>query len=490
MAASGLLINFVLYVVAVFAIGFIAARRTHNVSEYLLGGRSLGPKVAALSAGASDMSGWLLIGLPGYAYVAGVEAFWLAGGLCAGVALAWLLVARRIRLYSYELGDAVTVPVYLQRRFADRTPWLRIASAIFILLFFLFYVCSGLVGTGKLFSSVFGWDYRFAVLVGACVVIAYTLIGGFLAVSWTDVLQGVLMTLALIIVPFVVISESEDFSGTLRSMNPELLNPLTNGAGEPLGWIAWASLVGWGLAYFGQPHILARFKALRDPGDVPFAAGFAISWSVLVYILAVLAGLSGLAKLGTSLADSEQVFMHLIELLFHPLIAGFLLAAILAAIMSTVDSQLLVSSAALSEDLYALGGNGALEPAASLRLGRIATVVMGGIATAIALNPESSVLDIVGYAWGGLGASLGPAVLISLYWPRMTQYGALAGVVVGGVTVLVWAQLTGGIFDLYELVPGFFLSFAAVIAVSLVTPVPSGDVVETFDRVRRLSRGH
>ncbi|MEH6551487.1 MAG: sodium/proline symporter PutP [Pseudomonadales bacterium] len=483
MAADGLLINFIVYVAAVFAIGIYAAKRTHNVSDYLLGGRSLGPKVAALSAGASDMSGWLLIGLPGFAYVSGVEAFWLAGGLCIGVALAWGLVARRLRLYSYALDDAVTIPIYLQRRFADSSPWLRIVSASFILLFFLFYVCSGLVGSGKLFASVFGWDYQVAVVVGATVVVSYTLIGGFLAVSWTDVLQAILMTIALVIVPYVVISGSADFSGSLSDVNPELLDPFTNNKGEPLGWIAWASSVGWGLAYFGQPHILARFKAMKDPAMIPFAAGFGVSWSVLVYVFAVLAGMSGVTYLAEPLVDSEQVFMVLIESIFHPAVAGFLLAAILAAIMSTVDSQLLVSSAALAEDLYGLRRAGDLPTQSSLRLGRSAVVVMAIVAAIIALDPDSSVLGIVGYAWGGLGSSLGPAVLLSLYWPRMTKQGALAGVLVGGLTVLIWGSLSGGIFELYELVPGFFFSLSAIVIVSLLTPVPEQRVTAEFKKI-------
>lgn len=477
MANSGLILNFSIYVAAVFVIAIYAARKTHNAADYFLGGRRLGPRVAALSAGASDMSGWLLIGLPGYAYAAGVEAFWMAGGLCTGVALAWLLVATRLRIYTEKLGNAVTIPVYLHRRFNASSPWLRASSAGFILLFFLFYVCSGLVGSGKLFASVFGWDYQIAVVAGAVVVVGYTLVGGFLAVSWTDVLQAILMTLALVIVPFVIWSNSENIPDTLTAINPGLLDPFTDSSGKPLGWIGIASLAGWGLAYFGQPHILARFKAIKEPRLVPYAAGFAVSWSVLVYTMAVLAGMSGLLYLAEPLPDSEKVFMVLVEAIFHPAVAGFLLAAILAAIMSTVDSQLLVSSATLAEDLYGLFRKSDLPSRDSLRLGRYAVVALAIIASLIALKPDSSVLEIVGYAWGGLGAALGPAVLLSLYWSRMTAAGALAGVLTGGATVVIWAQLEGGIFELYELVPGFALSCIAIAVVSLLSKNDAKDIL-------------
>ena len=480
-AAPGLAANFALYVSAVFAIGWLASRRTHGPADYFLGGRTLGPKVAALSAGASDMSGWLLIGLPGYAYVSGVEAFWLAGGLCAGVAFAWLFVARRLRAYSIELNDALTLPTYLERRFALAGPWLRIASAVSILLFFLFYVCSGLVGSGKLFSTTFGWDYQLAVFIGAAVVVAYTLLGGFLAVSWTDVLQGVLMTVALIVVPWVVFQTASAPVQTLTNEYAHLLNPWTDAEGIPLGWIAIASLVGWGLAYPGQPHILARFKAVRDDALVSRAAAIAIAWSLIVYVCAVVAGLSGVIGIAQPLEDPERVFMVLVQTLFHPVVAGLLLAAILAAIMSTVDSQLLVSAAALAEDLLGLLGR-RLSAASRLRVGRAATFGLGLVAMVIALNPESSVLAIVGFAWGGLGASLGPAVLLSLYWPRMTGSGALAGVVVGGLTVVVWSRLSGGIYELYELVPGFVFSTLAIVIVSLLSPPPSATVRAGFAR--------
>ena len=476
-------ITFALYLAAVFVIGLIAYRRTHDATDYFLGGRKLSPAVAALSAGASDMSGWVLLGLPGAAYLSGLEAGWMGVGLCLGVAANWLLVARRLRVYSYALDDAVTLPVFFQRRFADTQPWLRSICALFILLFFLFYVSSGLMGGGKLFVAVFGLDYQWAVICGAAAVISYTLFGGFLAVSWTDVVQGLLMTLALVAVPIVISGSVGGTLAVVEGMNPELINPLTDVDGNPLGVIALISLLGWGLAYFGQPHILARFKAVRSEADIPTAATIGIGWSIIIYTASVAVGVSGIAALEQPLPDSEKVFMALVELAFHPLIAGVLLAAILAAVMSTVDSQLLVCSSALADDLVEAVTGKTLESTKAMKLGRIAVVLLAMLATWLALDPESTVLGVVAYAWGGLGAAFGPALLISLYWRRMNKYGALAGVIVGGATVIIWAQLQGGWFDLYELVPGFFFSGIAVVVVSLLTPEPEDSVVETFDRV-------
>ena len=476
-------ITFCIYIAMVFALGIYAYKRTHDASDYYLGGRSLSPWVAALSAGASDMSGWVLIGLPGYAYLAGIEAAWMAIGLCMGVAMAWLLVARRIRKYSYALDDAVTLPAYFQRRFQVETPWLRSICAIFILLFFLFYVSSGLVGGGKLFVSVFGLNYQLAVILGTLAVISYTLFGGFLAVSWTDVVQALLMTLGLVIVPIVAITSVDDFTGTLAAQNPAMLDLWTNREGEPLTFIAWASLIGWGLAYFGQPHILARFKAVRSEEDVPKAATIGISWSLLVYSMSVLVGMSGAAYIAEPIADAEKVFMVLVEIIFNPLVAGVMLAAILAAIMSTVDSQLLVCSSALAEDIIDAWTKRDIHSAMALKLGRFAVVLLATIACLLALDPESKVLDVVAYAWGGLGAAFGPALLVSLYWKRMTAAAAFAGIFVGGTTVVVWAQFSGGWFDLYELVPGFFFSLFTVIIVSLLTPEPKADVQRVFTEV-------
>ncbi len=479
-------LTFVVYLLFVLWIGVVAYQRTRNSADYFLGGRSLPPFVAALSAGASDMSGWLLIGLPGYAYAAGMEAIWIAIGLCTGVALNWAFVARRLRNLSAALDNALTIPAYLQRRFDDPTPWLRSVAAIFTLLFFLFYVSAAFIGGGKLFNTVFDVPYEMAVIIGAVAVVSYTLFGGFLAVSWTDVLQGLLMSLALALVPIMVFSDLgsvEAVQHTLTAKNPELLNPFTDSKGEAIGAIALLSLLGWGLGYFGQPHILARFKAIRSADEIPQAGLIALGWTLLVFICALAVGLTGAAYLDPALSDSEQVFMRLVDALFHPVIAGILLAAILAAIMSTADSQLLVCSSALAEDLFQhLHGRAATEQQ-SLAWGRWAVLALSIVATLVALDADSKVLDAVAYAWGGLGAAFGPTIILSLYWSRMTRHGALAGIIVGGVTVIAWKQLSGGWFDLYELVPGFSLSLLAILLVSLAGPAPtkvSLDRIKTY----------
>jgi sodium/proline symporter len=486
-------IAFLIYVIIVLAIGIYAYSKTKDASDYFLGGRKLSPLVAAISAGASDMSGWILLGLPGYAYLAGLEAAWITIGLTIGVAANWMLVAKRLRIYTAMLDDAVTIPAYLQRRFQDSKVWLKSIAAISILLFFLFYVASGLIAGGKLFNVVFGLDYYIAVVVGVILILFYTLFGGFLAVSWTDVFQGSLMLIALVAVPLLVTGNLGGASAVVTQIdgaNPELLNMFTDAAGQPLGLLTIIGLLGWGLGYFGQPHILARFKAIRSADETGRAAVIGVSWASFGYLMAILVGFCGVAYLSEPLADPEKVFITLTSLVFHPLIAGILLAAILAAIMSTVDSQLLVCSAALAEDLYPLMVKKSLSPEARMKVGRIAVVVLAMVASGLAMDPESKVLDVVSYAWAGLGASLGPAILISLYWRSMTSQGALAGVFVGAVTVIVWSQLSGCLFDVYELVPGFILSSIAVALVSLRSPAVSDAVGIQFDNMRtRLGGG-
>lgn len=483
-------LTFVAYLALILVIGIYAYLRTKNDSDYFLGGRSLPPAVAALSAGASDMSGWLLMGLPGAAYMSGLSAAWIAIGLFSGIVLSWATTARRLRIYSYELDDSLTVPTYLQRRFNLHTPWLRSLCAVFILLFFLFYVVSGLMAGGKLFETVFGWSYQWAVVIGAAAVISYTLFGGFLAVSWTDVVQGLLMSVALLVVPLVIIQDEGGLAASwakLQDKAPQLTHMLQDGKGEALGIAAILSSLAWGLGYFGQPHILARFKALRSPDDVPAAASVAAIWSLAGFTGALALGLFGHLELQRTLPDGERIFMELVGVLFHPLVAGILLAAILSAIMSTADSQLLVSSAALSEDIYHVWFGRKADPKSLMRVGRWAVVALALIAVWIACNvdpndKDSNVLRVVAYAWAGLGAAFGPTILISLFWSRMTGAGAAAGVLVGGVTVVIWKQLSGGIFDLYELLPGFFLSAAAIVIVSAVTKCPA----EVISRHRRV----
>ncbi|MCG8047395.1 MAG: sodium/proline symporter PutP [Candidatus Thiodiazotropha endolucinida] len=474
MGSSDLLVglSFFCYLLTLLIIGVVAWRRTRNLSDFVLGGRSLGSWVTALSASASDMSGWLLLGLPGYAYLAGLESFWLALGLLIGTWLNWRLVAARLRIASETSGNALTLPEYLSNRFNDASGLIRISSSFFILLFFLFYTSSGLVAGGKLFEAVFGLPYLWAVASGTLIIILYTAFGGFLAVSWTDLFQGLLMLLALVTIPLYVLVEIgglEGFLSTIEGSNAELLNPMTDSNGEPLGVIAIVSLMAWGLGYFGQPHILARFKAIKQSDFVPKAQRIAVSWVFITLTAATLSGLVGIPIFETPLEDAEKVFIRLVDLLFHPLVAGVCLAAILAAIMSTADSQLLVSSSTFTGDLYRLLLRKRASEAELVIVGRLAVLSIALIAFLLALDRESRVLDLVSYAWAGFGAAFGPAVLLSLYWKGMNRWGALAGILSGGLTVVLWKPLQGGLFDLYEIVPGFLISLAMIVLVSRLT---------------------
>jgi sodium/proline symporter len=415
------------------------------------------------------MSGWLLLGLPGYAYASGLEAFRNAFGLLLGTWLNWRLVASRLRVASEEAGNALTLPQYLSNRFNDESGLIRVVSSLFVLLFFLFYTSSGLVAGGKLFEAVFGLPYLWAVSLGAVTIILYTAFGGFLAVSWTDLFQGLLMAAALVAVPLFALDLTQGASGAIAAIettNSELLNPFTNSEGEALGLIAILSLLAWGLGYFGQPHILARFKAVRDASLVPQARRIAVSWVFITLVAACLVGMMGIPLFETPLEDTEKVFIHMVDLLFHPLIAGICLAAILAAVMSTADSQLLVSSSAFTGDIYRVLFRKAASERELVLVGRLAVLAIAVAAFLLAMDPENKVLDLVAYAWAGFGAAFGPAVLLSLYWRGMNRWGALAGILVGGITVVVWKPLEGGWFDLYEIVPGFVASLLAILVVS------------------------
>lgn len=482
--------TFVAYLIGMLAIGYIAYKRTSNSADYFLGGRTLGPWPAALSAGASDMSGWLLLGLPGYAYAAGLESLWLAGGLLLGTWLNWLICAKRLRTYSITTDNALTIPEFLARRFNDKSKLLQTISAFFILLFFLFYTSSGLVAGGKLFETVFGLDYTIAVVVGTVCVVSYTLFGGFLAVSWTDLVQGLLMSAALLIVPIAAMNGSPgDLAIALEAKNPELMTLFNDVKGQPLSAIAIISLAAWGLGYFGQPHILARFKATRSNADITTARRIAVGWTALSMAGAVLVGLVGILfvdnQLAGNLDDGERIFMLLVNSMFHPVIAGILLAAILAAIMSTADSQLLVSSSALAEDFYKQVFRPQATSEEIVTVGRVAVIVLSIIALMLAMNPDSTVLGLVSYAWAGFGAAFGPALLLSLFWKEMNRNGALAGIIIGALTVVIWKQLTGGIFDLYEIVPGFIFATITIVVVSKMTGGASKEVEAQFDTYQK-----
>ena len=479
-----LLATFVVYLILMILVGLFAYRFTKSLADYILGGRRLGSGTAALSAGASDMSGWLLLGLPGAVYASGMNQIWIAVGLAIGAYLNWQFIAERLRRYTEMARDSITIPAYFENRFRDRTSALRVVSALVILLFFTFYTSAGLVAAGTLFEDTFGVDYTLALAVGASVILVYTLLGGFLAVSWTDFIQGILMFVALILVPVITVMNLGGWSETAGAVAE--LEPGALDAFYDVTLFSIISLMAWGLGYFGQPHVLTRFMAIRSPKDIPAARFIGISWMVFALFGAIFTGFAGIAFFeGTGTLDNpETVFLALIQALFNPWVAGCLLAAVLAAIMSTIDSQLLVSSSALSEDFY----KRFLRPRAGDRelvwVGRATVLVIGLFATLLAFDPDAAVLDLVAYAWAGFGAAFGPVIILSVFWRGTTRNGALAGIVVGAVTVVVWDLLEGGLFDMYEILPGFILGTLAILVFSRIGGGPGEEIEREFDRVR------
>ncbi len=462
---------FVIYLVAMLAIGVVAWAQTRDLEDYILGGRRLGSWVAALSAGASDMSGWLLLGLPGFAYVSGSESLLLAGGLLLGTYLNWCIVAPRLREATIR-SASLTLPEFFARRFPEVSTLLRMVSAIFIVIFFTIYTCSGMVAGGKLFNAVFGIPYHLAVGAGAAAVIAYTFLGGFLAVSWTDAVQATLMFLALILVPVAVFSGyGTNGAQEVASFPSHFLDPFVTADGTSLSMVTVFSLVAWGAGYFGQPHILARFMAVDSVDSVSHARRIATFWAAVTLSGAVAAGVAGHMYLGPGLADSEKVFIILVHRLLPPVLAGICLSAVLAAIMSTADSQLLVSASVFTEDFYRVFLRKKAGQTELVTAGRIAVMVIACVACLLALDPGNMVLDIVSYAWAGFGAAFGPVVVLSLYWRAMSGWGAVAGIISGGLTVLIWKNLHGGIFELYEIVPGILFATAAIFVASLVQSI-------------------
>ena len=454
-------ILFSLYIAGMIGIGWLGYVRTATLGDYLLGGRRMGAFVTALSAGASDMSGWLLMGLPGAVFAAGLSELWLGMGLLCGSYLCWLVVAAPLRRASEELG-ALTISDYFEFRFKDESRVLRLLTAVFILFFFMIYTTAGLVAGGKLFNSIFSVSYPVAVCVGTVAIIIYTMIGGYIAVCWTDAVQGMLMLGALVAVPVLAVFSSggaEAAWSDILANSPNAFNLFSKADGGSLSAIALISSVGWGLGYFGMPHILTRFMAISSAERIPVARRIALGWTALSLMGAIGVGLAGIAFFGASgLADGETVFIELIQRSFHPVLAGVCLAAILAAIMSTADSQLLVCTSVITEDIYRTFFKRDAEEKELVLVGRIAVLVISLVAMGMALSGAKGVMDLVSYAWAGFGAAFGPVLILSLYWKRMSSFGAIAGMIVGGVTVILWKQLSGGIFDLYELIPGFLIS--------------------------------
>lgn len=496
------LVSLTAYFVLMLGIGLYAYKKsTDDVSGYMLGGRQLHPAVGALSAGASDMSGWMLMGLPGAVYVSGLGAAWIAVGLVIGAYFNYLLVAPRLRVYTEVADDAITIPDYFEKRFHDNTRVLRILSSVVIVIFFTLYTSSGVVAGGKLFEASFGLDYRLGLFVTASVVIAYTLFGGFLAVSLTDFVQGVIMFIALIMVPIVAFTQlgglGEIVSTTRAAADTQsylsmIPDPLTS-----MSIIGIISAMSWGLGYFGQPHIIVRFMAIRTLKDVAVARWIGMSWMIVTVIGAVLTGIFGLAFVTQNGAmiedaqieftDPETIFILMSQILFHPLVGGFLLAAILAAIMSTISSQLLVSSSSLTEDFYKTFLRRNASQKELVLIGRLSVLVVSLVAIALAFDRSSSILDLVSNAWAGFGAAFGPLILFSLYRRNMSRSAAIAGMVTGAVVVLFWLYapitINGGSLSafIYEIIPGFIASTLAILITDALTKAPRGKVKEQYE---------
>ncbi|KZO00992.1 sodium/proline symporter PutP [Pseudobacillus badius] len=475
------LIAIIIYMAAMIFIGWYAFKRTSNLTDYMLGGRSLGPAVTALSAGAADMSGWLLMGLPGAIFLNGLVETWIAVGLTVGAYLNYVLVAPRLRVYTQVSSDSITIPSYLESRLKDKSRLLRIASGIVILIFFTFYVSSGMVAGGKFFLSSFGLDYHAGLLIVSAVVIFYTLFGGFLAVSYTDVVQGLIMFLSLLLIPIFGLFLTGGFSETaasIRDVDPQLLN-FVSGA----SFLGILSAVAWGLGYFGQPHIIVRFMAISSVKEIKGARRIGIGWMLLSLFGAVATALVGIAyyhQSGTTLNDAETVFIALGQIIFHPFIAGIMLAAVLAAVMSTISSQLIVTSSALIEDLYKAVIKTDASDKQYVFYGRIAVLLVSIVAMILAWPNNDTVLKIVSFAWAGFGASFGPIILLSLYWRKITAKGALWGMITGAVTVLIWGNVNALSSTLYEIVPGFILCWIVTYLVSLATYQPNAEIDREF----------
>nr|WP_325300566.1 sodium/proline symporter [uncultured Dysosmobacter sp.] len=493
------------YLLAMLGVGVWFAKKNNSVDDFYLGGRKLGPFVTAMSAEASDMSSWLLMGLPGVAYLTGLaEASWTAIGLAIGTYLNWLIVARRIRRYSTRL-DAITVPQFFSKRWGDDRNLLAAIAAVVIIVFFIPYTASGFSACGKLFSTLFGLDYVTAMLISAAVIVLYTVLGGFLAASFTDLVQSIIMTVALIVVlgygvtkaggMDAVIGNAQSLAGYLSLVN---IHDSSTGGSNPYGLLTICSLLAWGLGYFGMPHILLRFMAIEDEKKLSLSRRVASVWVVISMGVAIFIGVvgNGMTKAGAldQLADAETIIVRIASLIsshgvLAALLAGIILAGILAATMSTADSQLLAASSSVSQNLVGEFFGVKLDGRKSMLLARGTMVVISLIAAFLARDPNSSVFRVVSFAWAGFGAAFGPVVLFALFWRRSNQWGALAGMISGGVMVFVWKYLIapmGGAWGIYELLPAFIVACIAIVTVSLATAKPDAEIEKVFDEVKAM----
>ena len=493
------LISFVIYLLVMIGIGFYFSNKSKKMSDYFLAGRGLNSWVTAMSAQASDMSGWLLMGLPGAAYAAGMGNYWIAIGLAVGTALNWAFVAKPLRKFTEKAGDSITIPQYLQNRFKADSPVVRLVCAVVIFIFFLVYTTSAFVSGGKLFQVVFNIDSanetytKAAVIISACIIVLYTFLGGFNAVAWTDLIQGFLMFFTIVALPIALITSTPDFSWDMIAATPKLTGGDTSGYASMVSGRSANSIISdlaWALGYFGMPHILVRFMAIKDAKSVKKSAIIAIIWVVISLGAAVLIGILGrvyLDSIGVTLAGNQQelIFIDVVKRLFPGAIAGIFLSAVLASIMSTADSQLLVTASAVVNDFYKVVVKKEASDKKLMWISRGTVMVISIIACILALDPKDSIMGIVSNAWAGFGAAFGPAIILSLYWRRLTLKGTVAGIIGGAATVIVWEYLLHWSGILYSIVPGFIVSIILTVVVSLVDKEPSDEVKALFDEARK-----
>ncbi len=475
-------ITFGLYLILLLAIGVYYYNKSHDISDFILGGRKLGKFVMALSAQASDMSGWLLMGLPGALYVSGMPAIWIAAGLLIGTYCNWKFIAKRLRVYT-EITDSITIPTFFEDRFKDPTGFLRIISALIILIFFTIYLSSGFVASGKLFESMLGIEYHVAVLIGAGIILFYTSLGGFFAVSITDVVQGSLMFIAIIVVPIISMIHIGPFINILQAMEKASLpvNPFTS-----VTLLSVVSTASWGLGYFGQPHILARFMGIHSPNDIKGARHIAMTWVTISLCGASFIGIAAVYLFPElSPHNAEKVFIFMIQKFFTPWVGGILLAAILSAIMSTADSQLLVCSAALTEDFYQRVIKRDASQQELIHIGRITTIIITSVAALFAMNPENTVLGLVAYAWGGFGAAFGPVVLFALFSKNTSWQSVLGGMLAGTIALVSWKFLGLSNFC-YEIVPGFIANVVTIVILNRIYPAQSITIDNEFSKMKEV----
>lgn len=475
-------IAFFSYLALVVGVAIAACIVTRNLSDFVLGGRRLNGPIAALSAGASDMSAWLLLGLPGAAYLYGMNQIWLPISLTLGAYLNWRFVAKPLRVYTEVANDSLTIPAFLSNRLRDHSSGIRCIAALATLIFFCVYTASGLVGGAMLMERSFGLDYELALLAGTSIIVAYTFVGGFLAVSWTDFAQGIFMFFCLLSVPVLVgyhYGGIDPVMTWLGQQDPEFLNPFSQ-----LSTLGFINLIAWGVGYFGQPHILVRFMAVRGVKDIPIARRIAISWMSLSMVGAMLTGILGFLYFEGRVDNPESVFIYFAYDLFNPIISGVIIAAILSSIMCAIDSQMLTSSSAVTEDVY----HGFMRPNATQKelvwLGRLALIVIATIAITVAYFSGKGVLDLVGFAWAGLACTFAVPVCGALFYRQFTRHAAMWAMSTGAITAIVWAMLSGGIFDIYEMIPGVVASFVgACIGMRFGEPATQEQLAE-FDNVK------